>query len=523
MPAIKLTCPTCKVHKDVQAESKMGRKHALVLTCGHIIIQEYVEVSAKHLAESIESKDGKKLHKYQVEFVEFAEKANLKVICADQFGLGKTVEALACMRLHAEARPFLVVAKSMILTQWAREIWRWTDLTPIVITDSSDVLEGFEAYVISYDRLRRLKFDLIERLGIKTVILDECQQIKNTSSQRTGQVRKLVAASTHLFGLSGAPIENNLVEYFPILNMVHPDMFPTEAGYIQRDVDYYWTGYGYKAGGLRDPEGFKKKTSSFIIRRSPKDVLDQFPSVTRNYQYCDLGGQVEAAYIKEFKAFQEAMSSSDANSFAGYNNILARMGKLRHITGLAKVEPCAEWALEFLESNGGRKLVIFVHHLDVARLLLAKLNDLLKLKGYDNATELSAALSMADRDRVVQDFIKNEKSRFLIASTQAGGEGLDGLQKACSQSIILERQWNPKKEENAEARLARLGQEELKTIATYFVAVGTIDEFFAELVEKKRSLTATALDGIVTDWEESSIIKELASILLAKGGAKWQL
>lgn len=520
MPAIKLKCTTCNKHADVQAESRLGRKHALVLTCGHIMVQEYVQqqVSA---AESITSKDGKKLYPYQIEFVDFAEKANLKVICADRFGLGKTVEALACMYLHNEARPFIVVAKSMILTQWARQIWRWTGLTPIVITDSKDVLEGFEAYVVSYDRLRRFDFDLVERLGLKTVILDECQQIKNTASQRTGRVRKLVAKTTHLMGLSGAPIENNTVEYFPILNMVRPDMFPSEAGYIQRDVDCYWNGYSYKSGGLRDPEGFKKKTSSFIIRRSPADVMDDFPTVSRNYQYCDLGGQVEAAYVKEFQAFAEAMSDNKLNSFEKYNTILVKMTKLRHITGLAKIDPCVEFCEEFLSSNGGRKLVIFLHHLDVAKLLMGRLNEMLVRLGYDRCTELSAALSMSERDGVVQNFINNEKSRFLIASTLAGGEGLDGLQEVCSESVILERQWNPKKEENAEARLARIGQKVAKTVATYFIAVGTIDEFFAELVEKKRSITSSALDAIVTDWEESSVIKELSQILLAKGGAKW--
>jgi len=523
MPAIKLTCPACKKHADVQAESRLGRKRALVLTCGHIMVTEYVEESPRKAYEDIRSTDNKSLYPYQVDFALFAETGNIRVICADRFGLGKTIEALAVMKIHAEARPFIVVAKSMILTQWARQIWRWTGLTPIVITDSKDVLEGFEAYVVSYDRLRRFDFDLVERLGIKTIILDECQQIKNTASQRTGRVRKLVSKAPHLLGLSGAPIENNTIEYFPILNMIRPDMFPTEAGYIQRDVDYYWNGYSYKSGGLRDPEGFKKKTASFIIRRSPEDVMDDFPTVSRNYQYCDLGGQVEAAYVKEFQAFAEAMNSNEGSSFERYNTILVKMTKLRHITGLAKIDPCVEFCEEFLSSNGSRKLVIFLHHLDVAKLLVARLNEMLVKLGYDKCTELSAQLSMSERDGVVQDFIKNERSRFMIASTLAGGEGLDGLQEVCSESIILERQWNPKKEENAEARLARLGQKVAKTVATYFIAVGTIDEFFAELVEKKRSITGTALDGVASDWEESSVIKELAQILLAKGGAKWHL
>ena len=53
------------------------------------------------------------------------------------------------------------------------------------------------------------------------------------------------------------------------------------------------------------------------------------------------------------------------------------------------------------------------------------------------------------------------------------------------------------------------------------VAVGTVDEFLAKLVEKKRSFVSNALDGASYEWSESSIIKELAEILASSGGHQW--
>jgi hypothetical protein len=47
----------------------------------------------------------------------------------------------------------------------------------------------------------------------------------------------------------------------------------------------------------------------------------------------------------------------------------------------------------------------------------------------------------------------------------------------------------------------------------YPVAVNTIDEFFAELVERKRQYTQETLDGRAENtWDQSSIMLELAKI-----------
>jgi hypothetical protein len=54
--------------------------------------------------------------------------------------------------------------------------------------------------------------------------------------------------------------------------------------------------------------------------------------------------------------------------------------------------------------------------------------------------------------------------------------------------------------------------------------VGTVDEFFAELVEKKREIVAKTLGmEAVVEWDQSSLMRELAQILASNGGSKWSI
>jgi len=124
------------------------------------------------------------------------------------------------------------------------------------------------------------------------------------------------------------------------------------------------------------------------------------------------------------------------------------------------------------------------------------------------------------RQALIQRFKDDTLARVMIASTLASGEGIN-LQ-FCSDAVILERQWNPANEEQAEGRFHRFGQKNSVSI-TYMIASGTIDEYFTELVEIKRSIVASAMDKKEIQWEQQSLMRELAQILVTKGRERWKL
>jgi SNF2 family DNA or RNA helicase len=564
MPFITLKCPVCNKLAETETTYKIGDKLVNKLKCGHLLNSEQINRSSP---EQLVSLDGKSLYKFQCSGVRFIEESGARCLVSDEMGLGKTPQSIAAMFLHPELQPFLVVCKSSLKAQWQHEIMRWMGedyLAQILESPKEVPLIGMKAFILSYDILRRYdaskkslrdknpegevegyfeepKFDymtgnlfqtedqapvpnerypklieLIHKLKVKTIILDECQQIKNTESQRTIMVRTICKEVDHVIALSGTPIKNNASEYFPVLNILKPEMFPRFATFLKNDCDSYFNGYSYKVGGLRDPDRFLKKTESFIIRRTRDEVLPDLPKIRRSFQFHELSKEVEKAYIETFKQFRDEYNSSDENGFAETSNTLAFLSRMRHLSGLSKINPCVDYIMEIMGSTDDR-VCIFVHHKDVAEILQNKLNHLFKELNIPPCAIHAAGGSSLETEASF------EKSRVLICSTLAGGEGLN-LQRLCRRFVMLERQWNPANEEQAEARFPR--PEGIKTDfidGVYMVAMGTVDEFFSEIVERKREIVGKTLDGKAVEWDQSSLMKELAETLSMSGGRRWSI
>jgi SNF2 family DNA or RNA helicase len=523
---------------------KVGKLSIRRYACGHS--ETVVGVAPQdNDTLDVQSLDGHRPFKYQIEGGHFIEKSNGRCGLFDEMALGKTIQALIFLKAHPECLPALIIAKSGLRIQWSKESIGWGDFMPQIIEDTkTHLLKGMDMYIASLDSTWRIGYrnptkeekkagktepvkcgETLEeqaiRCKVKTIIIDECQLIKNGSSKRTNAVRKLCANVEHIIALSGTPIKNNAAEYFPILNILRPDKFPSERQFIYGWCDTYFDGYKSKTGGLKNPKLFLEYTKDFILRRERKDVLPDLPAIFRQFSFCDLGEIVEDEYqktLREFNDFYDDMSHMTPAAANG--GILAFLSRMRHLTGIAKIDPTCEHVEEFITTTD-RKLMIFVHHKDVGQIMKTKLDKMAKewpAEWGKGILEITSEMSMQQRDEAIEKF-RSPEYRIMIGSTLASGEGLN-LQ-FCSDLIMMERQWNPANEEQAEARFPRPGQTADKINATYFVAVGTVDEFFAELVEKKREIVTETLAGRASKWDQSSLVMELAHILREKGGSKW--
>ena len=253
--------------------------------------------------------------------------------------------------------------------------------------------------------------------------------------------------------------------------------------------------------------------------------MPDLPRIRRTYQYTELGKEVEEQYKKLMQKFSEAYDELEENKFnmEKYTNVLDYLNKMRHITGLAKIEYVYDYVVDFLNDTD-RKIVIFVHHIDVGKTLRIQLENYCKGNHFNPPLTFTSDLTSDQRQKVVDDFWKDE-NRILIASTLAGGEGIN-LQ-CCSDAILMERQWNPANEEQAEARFPRIGFDKEKLgesiNVTYFLALGTPDEYLNEIVEKKRAITKATMDGQYSKWDESSTIRDVMELIKKKGMKRWSL
>lgn len=515
---VKLTCGTCGKVAVEKSRFNLGKKKVISLECGHMIYEE--GLSSFNIAGIL---NGTKLWPYQVEGVQFLEKANARALLADQQGLGKTVQVMALIKLHRnELTPCIVVAPTSVKLQWHHEFLARCGvegfLTQVISSGKELAAPGFDIYVCTYDLLKNERtFDLV-RDKIKLVVIDECQRIKDHLSGRAKAVQKICKNVEHILALSGTPIKNHAGEYFTVLNLIAPRLFPHYMSFIERECDSYHNGWGMKVGGLRNPEAFKEKTKDFIIRRVKDDVLKDLPQKTRKFFHCELDKRLNKAYADALTELEELYYSDEGSAFDRQSNQLAIMTKMRQITGIGKVKHAVEFATEFVQSCD-RKLTIFAHHHVAVDMLIAELNSELAKIGEKPVLNLHSGLDSFKRQEIVDKF-KDNGSRIMVASQLAAGEGIN-LQ-FCSDAIMLERQWNPANEEQSEDRFHRFGQTWPVSI-TYMIASETIDEYFTELVETKRAIVAGALDHKEVAWDQPSLMTELASILVTKGKKAWSL
>lgn len=526
---LRQECPTCHKIAVESSRLKIGRTVIIKLACGHILHEEILSSTDKEYESLSFPGDGGVICKprpYQIDAVKFAENANVRCIIADEQGLGKTIEACSLLRLHpAKLLPAVIVCPATVKIQWMHEIHRIcnTDkkkhLVQVIQSGKELAMPGLDIYVVTYDMLKSDKlFSLLPEGAIKTIIIDECQRIKNHLSDRAKAVQRIAKSTLHIIPMSGTPIKNNAGEYFTVLNLVAPTRFPHHQKYIDNYVDSYDNGWSTKYGGLKDSDRFHQDTKDIIIRRTKAEVLKDLPSKDRKFHHVELDRKLHKAYDSAMKELEELFYSDDNSIGAGAAKI-AIMGKLRHITGISKVAECIDFVTEFLLSTD-RKIVVFSHHQDVMEMLESQLNLWLKDGDYGSALKLHSGLDSNARAALVERFKDNPSHRILLASTLAAGEGLN-LQ-FCSDAVMLERQWNPPNEEQAEDRFHRFGQVNPVSI-TYMLASGTIDEYFTELVESKRAIIAATMDNKQIEWNQQSLMKELAETLMTKGRKAWKL
>ena len=533
-------CPTCgKVAKAISIKeipTSKGEQRLITLECFHVIFESiqptknYSDItfdgdsSCAHEFGSGKSRTvcmkcgAKRLFEYQILGAKFIERANGKAAIFDEQGLGKTIQAIAYLKYNKDALPFLWVTKSGIKYQHGKEIIRLLgiDHIPQIIQKGTDqLIHGMKCYIASYDIFRRMNIEQFQKVGIQTIVLDECQAIKNPDSTRTQVIRQITKHIPKIILLSGTPWKNRGSELFVALNMLDPRLFYSLQQFRDRYVDSYMHGNKEKEGGFRDPEAFRELISHIAIRRERVEVMPELPLISRHKFTTQIEESARKTYEKEEKIlidnYNQSLIDGDEDSFETHKKLMQSLIIMRQIVGIAKVPATVEIAQEFLEETD-RKLVIFVHHVRCGEMIFNQLSNFCAENGIAQPLQLTGNMSAEERFEIQEKF-NSRNYRILIASTLASGEGLN-LQ-TCSDCIMHERQWNPANEEQAEGRFIRIGQQATAVVATYVHAENSVDTDLDEIVESKRMFINAMMNKNATpEWDstsiESALIKRIA-------------
>lgn len=155
-----------------------------------------------------------------------------------------------------------------------------------------------------------------------------------------------------------------------------------------------------------------------------------------------------------------------------------------NIMNFANQEFCGKWRvlkklLRFWHTGGDRVLV-FSHSVR----LLKMLQTLFTSTTSYTVSYLDGSLSYSDRAKVVDDFNSSSDSFVFLISTKAGGVGLNIT--AANKVVIVDPNWNPSYDLQAQDRAYRIGQ--VRDVEVFrLVSAGTIEEIvYARQIYKQQ-------------------------------------
>ena len=333
--------------------------------------------------------------------------------------------------------------------------------------------------------IARIEAQFLDGFNADIVIFDEAQYLKSTDSDIHKLVARLVSGGKMLHLMTATPSETTPKDAYGLIRLKTPTAYSSERQFdrmhtITEDIKRkITTKYGVKKLiTVKDVSGYKnlnliqKNLYINACRTLKEEVLDlEKPNiipidVTLDKKHKKLIQELIDERIIELSDgdIVPALHTGTLNSLIFQmcigpemffdtkikNNVMARVDEELASIG---VRPYSKNDYE-LEGRERNKVIIFAYHRNVVEYL------------YKKYEKLNPALIYGDSDTESNKnkFIEDDTCRMNIIQHQAGGEGLDGMQRVCSDIIILEPFGSPGKLDQAVSRLLRNGQKKVVNV-----------------------------------------------------------
>lgn len=427
------------------------------------------------------------------------------VLLGDTVGTGKTIQAIASI-VNSKVQKSLIIVPNTLKYNWNNE-WAMTSLNHFVtMIQSKDKAEKInwdsDVIIINYDLITK-HFDKLASLPFEFIVLDESHYIKNEKSLRTKAIIKLIniVKPEYRLLMSGTPITNRPKELVPQLKAINQfKKFATKDIYfLKRYCGAVQTSFGLNSDGATNlDELYQKLIQTCYLRRETEQVLKDLPEKQRNICYIDIDNRSEynhaesdlMNYLKEWKSYDNKKLGKVQQA-----EHLVKIEHLKQILAKGKLKQSIQWIKDFLET--GEKLVVFIHHKEIAQALKEEFPEALCILG---------GSSLIDKNDAVNEFQNNPDKKLIICS-KTGKEGL--TLTASSNLLFIELWWTPTDHDQAEGRIYRISQ---KNNCNFYYILGkdTIEETdIYPLIESKRAIFNQVARGMAEDDMQVDIMDEL--------------
>ena len=464
------------------------------------------------------------LFKHQKEGVAFLKKKK-RAILADEMGLGKTRQAVVASG-EVDTNTKIIICPASLKINWEREIKMVypDDQTHVIQSGPEETIPEAQWIIINYDLLHKYKDQLIDlvKVGvINTAIVDEAHYIKGRKTIRAIATLEIVEMLEYVYMLTGTPIMNRPIELFNLLKAVRHPLGKKRTFYSKRYCGGHMKTIVRKNGGIIrfwDEGGatklseLREMTKDIILRRTKDDELD-LPEKIISVQICELDKSWKRTYDNAWDDYIEWVANHPSDE-RDIENILdakhlVELTKLKQVCSQAKIDRIVGDIRNAVDQ--GEKVIVFSQFTETINLIAEGLGQSKRASQWGDKQEpitcvtLTGQHKQEERQKAVDAFQHDEKTKVFIANIIAGGVGLN-LTEA---SIVMfaDMEWSPEIHSQAEDRAHRIGQN--RTVNVYYYVLGdTIEEDIVDILERKKSLIRAVMDGAESAQYESSMASE---------------
>lgn len=434
---------------------------------------------------------------------------------ADDMGLGKTLQIIGFLSdedVMLRNKLCIIVVPKALISNWKREIEKFNDSLDVSIYHGSlrftmvnKMKQGKGIFITTYGTILN-DVDKICDIKIDCLVMDEVQQIKNSQNKTYKSICKLKASSK--IALSGTPFENNIGEVWSIMSLLNKEEFEDKNKFVKKYLNI--------VNDKKCASNLKVRINPYILRRTKKEVLKDFPEKIEQNIYCDMDESQRELYQSILLNIKNEISK-EASRYQIKNNSIYLEG-LMYLREVCCHPKLLNRNLNINKSRDSGKFEIF--KLKTEELV----NNKNKVIVFSQFTKMLSIMeewivfkkwkyyyidgNTKDRQGIVDEFEQSEEGILLI-SLKAGGVGLNLT--SCNNVIIYDPWWNPAVEEQASDRVYRIGQQ--KNVNIYkLITTNSIEEKIQKLKNIKKDTSDTIFDGT---WEANKFtIEDIKSIIL---------
>lgn len=443
--------------------------------------------------------------RHQLEAVEFM-KGHKNVPLFDEQGLGKSkvvIDTLCQDIKNNLINSALIVCKKFLLHTWKKEISKHSYLQTTILGGTKNqrgrsFMHSSHFYLINYEsfiqELERIKMFL--KLRRFAVVLDESQKIKNPISKITQSILEIGNLAVKKIIITGTPIANKPEDLWSQF------YFLDNGRLLGSNSREFRNKFRIKLKGERTLRKYepnlsllKEKIDGVAIRRT-KDILELPEKVYRDI-FVEIRGRQKQMYEKLKRELLLEIAEIDGQYFIEkIDNYLVKLLRLTQIASNPAMldENYTEIPAKFMILDGliknimnkQEKVIIWSSFRKNIRILRRRYEDY-------GALMLFGDIPIKDRDETVDKFTSNAENRVLVANPSAAKEGL--TLTTANNAIYLDRTFNMDDYLQSQDRIHRISQKHKCNIIK-LIAIGTIDEYIDDILEKKHAIARYTLGDV---------------------------